>query len=240
MDLYVEVSAYPVEANIPLDLESTPEPPTPECNILSEVLCTTYAKDPYTIVLTAFAGLQLIWVTMLIFVQLVQVARAQTTFENIRGNLHHVPSGAPEALTAALTAGTTSLEGAQLTPSGMGPDPALSDAPAHHHAHSHGFFAQWKRLLGLDTFVATAQAGLGGAPARGLRNPFSRGIITNCKDFWCDGTPVLGSRPTGAAALGREMVDYTKLYDVPPRRTSGMMASGQAASYQRVATEEAV
>ena len=176
------------------------------------------------------------------FVQLVQIARAQTTFENMRGNIHHTPHGIPEALTAAVTAGTTSLEGAQLTTGGLGPDPALPDSSAPHDPRSQGFLSQWKRLLGIDTFFATAQAGLSGSPARRQRNPFSMGLITNCNDFWCDGAPIFGTRTTGAATIGRMAVDYTKLYELPPRRRHpGTVApSSGNVGYQSVPGEDVV
>ncbi len=107
--------------------------------------------------------------------------------------------------------------------------------------HHEGVFTQWKRLLGLDTFYATAQAGLSGKRVRHEGNPFSRGIITNCRDFWCDGAPIFTARGTGAAALGGEPVDYTQLYETPPRmRRTRMTASRQESGYERVAGDEAV
>lgn len=225
------------------DLAALPTSGPSQCNIISDSLCAVLTKDPYTIVLTTFTCLQLTWVTMLIVVQLVQIARAQTTFENMRGNVHRSPPGGSEAITSALLAGTTSLEGAELTSAGMGPDPALPvDGPGDgpHRARREGFFSQWKRLLGLDTFAATAHAGLFNRRTprtRRDRNPFSRGLVTNCADFWCDGSPVLGRRETGSARLGGRHVNYTKLYDVPPPvRPSPLTMRAQAGGgdYQRV------
>ena len=237
---------------ITTDLKNLPSTGSPHCNILSESLCLTYTKDPYTIVLTMFACLQLTWVTMLILVQLLQVARAQTTFENMRGHTHHLTRGGPEFITSALVAGTTSLEGAQVTPAGMGPDPALvSDSShrgegqqgRHHGPRREGFLSQWKRLLGLDTFMATAQAGLSSGTGAGhqSRNPFSRGMVTNCKDFWCDTEPIFGKRQTGSAMLGGQAVDYTKMYDTPPRMRHPMtMQPHDGGRYQSVAVDDVV
>ncbi|KAI9782303.1 MAG: palmitoyltransferase akr1 [Peltula sp. TS41687] len=219
-------------------LESLPALGTPQCNLLSDSFCSILMKDPYTIVLTIFTALQLTWVTMLIIVQLVQIGRAQTTFENMRGNIHH--ARVPEAITSTLAAGTTSLEDAQLTPAGMGPDPVLPGP--HHRPHQHeGFFTQWKRLLGLDTFVATAQSGFGGSTRDRNRNPFSRGIIRNCQDFFCDGSPVFGRRrDTGSAMLGGETVNYARLYDTPPRTRQHRMRmrSEQGGEYQSVGGDD--
>lgn len=198
-------------------------------------------KDPYTIVLTIFTALQLSWVTMLIIVQLVQIGRAQTTFENMRGHIHHAGHGVPEAITSTLVAGTTSLEEAQLTPDGMGPNPVVNSGQGHNRPHREGFFSQWKRLLGLDTFVATAQSGFSGSGSRRDRNPFSRGVITNCKDFFCDGAPIFGRRETGSTMLGREVVNYTRLYDTPPRSRHMMRIRPQeGGEYQSVPGDESV
>ena len=225
-----------------LDLDQLPKPASSQCNILSEALCDVILRDAFTVVLTIFACLQLIWLTMLLIVQFVQIARAVTTFESMKGRHHH-DHGASEAITSAITAGTTTMEGAQLTSAGHGPDPALP--PDHSHAHSHreGFLGHWKKLLGLDTFVATATGGFNGPRNQRMskQNPFSRGIITNCKDFLCDPAPVFGKRDTGSAILGGEMVNYGSMYESPPRMRSRPSRQGHGVGvYHSVEGEDAV
>ena len=134
--------------------------------------------DPFTLILVIWTALQMTWVTMLLFVQLVQISRAMTTYENMLGSHHDYGSRASEAITSALTTGTLSREGAQLGESGLGPDPALplTHAPGGHQHHG-GCFDQWKKILGVDNFVETLQ----GYRERGNRrrrnqNPFSRGM----------------------------------------------------------------
>ncbi|MCJ1395950.1 palmitoyltransferase akr1 [Xylographa bjoerkii] len=193
-------------------LENSPAPTISQCNILAESICKIILRDTFTVVLTLWTSLQLTWVTMLLFVQLVQISRATTTFENMRGH-DRQGSRASEAITAALTSGSTSMSGAQLNPPNSDP---------HGHGHSHhpkeGYFAQWKKLLGLDTFLATAQDGLEGSRrSRRRQNPFSRGIITNCKDFWCDPAPIFGKRDTGTAMLDGQVVNYARMYETPAR-----------------------
>ena len=173
---------------------------------------------------------------MLLFVQLIQIARAVTTTESMRGNIHH-ESKIGEAVTAMATSGSTSMSGAQLTNTGLGPDPAM---PIHkdRRPRKEGFFAQWKKLLGLDTFMATAQ---GTTASRRRGNPFSRGIITNCQDFWCDPAPYFGKRDTGAAILGGEAVNYTRMYEVPSRmRMRQPRANPEGGMYHSVDSEDAV
>ena len=179
--------------------------------------------------LAAWATLQLTWVTMLLAVQFVQISRAKTTYESMRGRTEH-SSRASEALTAALTSGSTSMAGAQLLHSSM--------PHGHSHPHHHeGCFAQWKKLLGLDTFLATAQDGLeSGSRRRRGRHAFSRGIVTNCRDFWCDPAPVFGKRELGDAMLDGKVVNYARMYEVPPRmRRRG--AEEEGGVYSSVAGE---
>lgn len=217
------------------DLEIIPPPTETYCEILSPDLCAILSKDTFTIITNAFATLQLTWVTMLVVVQLVQISRAQTTFENMRGQMH--VHGAAEAITSAMTAGTTSLEDAQLTNTGAGPDPAVGSG-RHGRTRKEGCFEQWKRLLGLDTVIATAMYGSKAAEvqARQQRNPFNHGCVTNCRDFWLDPRPVFGKRENGSALLGGESVNYVSMYDVP-RMTVGR---GGNVRYETIDTDENV
>ncbi len=193
-------------------------------------------RDTFTVVVLIWTGLQMIWVTMLMTVQLVQIARATTTYESMRGTMHG-SSQVATAITAALTTGSTSMDGAQLGNPGMGPNPSVPNRPRP-HAHKEGCFGQWKKLLGLDTFVATATGG--GLPRR-RGNPYSRGVITNCKDFWCDPAPVFGRRENGAAMLDGDVVNYTGMYETPPKRKLRRpRGNGDGGAYHSVGGEEAV
>ncbi|OJJ50463.1 hypothetical protein ASPZODRAFT_147975 [Penicilliopsis zonata CBS 506.65] len=153
----------------------------------------------FTLVLDFWVMLQLVWVTMLCAVQLVQVSRNQTTYENMKG--HHVEKTYPstQAFAAALAAGASSLDAAGLSSAGRGPSPAAtataaaagggsgaagtSSGGAHRHGGSRrNCFQQWTVLLGINTFFATARGGFGEGPRVARpRNPFSRGIVTNCQ-----------------------------------------------------------
>ena len=71
-------------------------------------------------------------------------------------------------------------------------------------------------------------------------NPFSQGIVTNCKDFWCDGAPVFAKKEGGFAKLGGERVDYTRLYDVEAIPKLRSASGGGGERYESVGTEEEV
>lgn len=150
---------------------------------------------------------------MLLFVHLTQVGRAITTYETMKGQVHAGP------LMTAVTTGSISADGAQIGPSGGGPDPTGSALNPQRKAKE-GCLTQWSRLLGLDTFYTVAFQGYKGvrdkdAAARQKKsNPFSRGMFRNCQDFWMDG-PFFGRKDGGHALLGGESVDYTSMYDVP-------------------------
>ncbi|KAH6668801.1 hypothetical protein B0J14DRAFT_546993 [Halenospora varia] len=220
------------------DILSSKEGLSSECNLLAPDLCKIVNADPYTLVLCIWAALQLTWVTMLMFVQLVQISRAMTTWENMKGTGHAHGSKASEAITSALTTGTTSRSGAQIGSTGLGPDPALPPANGHgHHHHKEGCFKQWKKILGVDTFVETALPGA--KPTHRNRNPFSNGCLGNCKDFWCDPAPVFGKRENGSAMLGGQVVDYTAMYETPRLMTTRSRGGGGGA-YEAVAHDDSV
>lgn len=206
-----------------------PAPEPASCNILNDTLCSIVLRDSWTWVLTAWATLQLTWVTMLLIVQLVQISRNQTTFENMtRHSIEHsLPNPSSRALTSAVTTGSTSFEAGGLSSTGMGPNPVAAN-PRPGRRRKEGCLAQWKKLLGLDAFMATASDGLAdGGRQRSRQNVFSRGVITNCKDFFCDPSPYFSVRSSGNGMLGGEIINYSQLYDVPLRtragRTGGMM-----------------
>jgi len=216
-------------------LEKRPAPEEASCNILSPELCSILNKDPFTLVLTIWASVQLLWVTMLLIVQLLQIARALTTFEAMRGHSHD--HGPADTVTSFMTTGSISAEGGQITGAGAGPNPS-----GHSHGHEERVSAWvfWKRMFGLDTFIATAVHGSNAAAvqARQRRNLFNRGIFTNCKDFWCDPSPVFGKRENGDAMLDGERVNYTRIYEPPPRMTARRRGDG-GTNYESVNTDDA-
>ncbi|KAG6103730.1 palmitoyltransferase akr1 [Claviceps sp. LM219 group G6] len=196
------------------------------CAVFGPAFCKLINADGYTLLLTIWTNLQLVWVTMLVFTQLVQVSRAMTTFENMTGI--HIR----EATTALTSTGTP------LDPS-LASSAAFSASSAGHAAkHKGGMLKQWSRILGVDPFIETI-TGRGAATGKNKRkkkNPYSRGCVSNCKDFWCDPAPVFGQRENGTAVLGGGKVDYTAMYESPTlMRLTGMRTRG---AYEAVGTEE--
>ncbi len=214
-------------------LDSLPAPSDTTCHILSPALCSFALRDTWTVALSIWTFLQLTWVTMLLIVQSVQIAKNQTTFENMKRHteshdrpLHHpITRGTSHAATSL---NETAAASTRLQPAPRRPDSCLT---------------RWKKLLGLDTFLATASdASTGKIQNRG--NPFSRGVIGNCRDFWCDPAPFFRRRKTAQGYLGGEVVDYAAMYDVPlrlrrsrrGRRNPASARDGMA--YTRVAGQE--
>ncbi|KAI2642509.1 hypothetical protein GGS21DRAFT_498194 [Xylaria nigripes] len=205
------------------------KPGSPECLVLSASFCKVVNSDPYMALLGVWANLQLTWVGMLIFVQLVQVAQAMTTFENRYG----IQDGS-NTFRSAFTS-----TGAPLDPSH--PDAAAPSSTANgpldarkgHHGHKHrGFLQQWSRLLGVDTFLETAS----GKKVQ-KKNPYSQGYVQNCRDFWCDPAPIFGRRENGEAMFGGVQINYTKIYESPAVMRLGVTARRRG-EYEAVANEE--
>lgn len=221
---------------LPPDFSNIDPSVSDQCNLLAPSICRVVNADSYTMILTMWTTLHLTWVTMLLFVQFIQVARAMTTYENMFGVGHHsaaslnsvfTSTGAPLDPSQRPLAGSTALPG------------AAADGQGHGHRHRHkGFLKQWSQLLGVDAFIETATgrgAATGSKNKRRKRNPYSQGCLANCRDFWCDPAPVFGRRDTGAAVLGGHAVNYTDMYESP-----GLMdaSGGRSGGYQPVAGEE--
>ncbi|KAK3947171.1 hypothetical protein QBC32DRAFT_355184 [Pseudoneurospora amorphoporcata] len=217
-----------------------------ECNILAPSLCRIVNADTYSLLTAIWASLQLTWVSMLLFVQFIQVSSAMTTYENIHG----IDNYSAASLNSAFTS-----TGAPLNPPSLpapGPSPAAAGGARHAHGgrhghgkHGHGkqgFIKQWSRLLGVDAFIETA-AGRGAATGKGSKrnkrgNPYSRGCVTNCKDFWCDPNPMFGKHENGAAVLGGVPVNYTDMYESPGVMTASGGGRRRGGGYESVAGEE--
>jgi hypothetical protein len=204
-----------------------------ECNIFGETMCRVVNADAYTLVLVVWGTLQLSWIVMLLIVQLIQVSRAMTTYENMTGagHGHGHDNKAAEAINSALTTAVAGTPAPGAPAHGQGP---------HGHHHHQGCFAQWKKILGVDTFVETAIHGSSGTRnrSRRARNPYSAGCLQNCKDFWCDPAPMFGKRENGEAAFGGAVVNYTTMYETPRMmRASGSDTAGR---YHSVAADDSV
>lgn len=210
-----------------------PHSASEECLMLSPSWCQVLNTDPYTLLLGIWVSLQLTWVSMLLFVQFIQVARAMTTYENMYG----IQDGSATHVTSGFTS-----TGAPLNPSlggnGNAPESAADDPLGAAHRHR-GFWKQWGRLLGVDTFIETA-SGRGAATAKKMRkkrNPYSRGYMQNCRDFWCDPAPVFGRRDTGDAVLGGGKINYTEVYESPASMQLGQ-GGRRRGGYEAVAGNE--
>lgn len=193
--------------------------------------CRIVNAEPYTLFLAIFSSLQLTWVLMLLFVQFVQVMRGMTTYENMYG-------------VADLS--SSSSIGSSVTANGMPLDPnhpnfdVANSAPGHGHGHGHSHTSAlrtWTRLLGVEPFIETVR-GTGAATKKSQRrrNPYSRGCMANCRDFWCDPAPMFGTRDHGSALLGGEPVNYMDMYESPTM--AGLTSARRRGGYEEVAGEE--
>jgi palmitoyltransferase len=187
------------------------EAATSQCRILGPSLCSVVLRDPWTVALTFWAVLQLVWVTMLIVVQTVQICKNQTTYENMKRR-EYAPDRRPAPLLPITTPGAAPTAATSLN------DTAAASTRTHPaQRRPDGFFTRWKKILGLDAFMATASDATHGTAQTRAGNPYSRGVVGNCRDFWCDPAPIFGRRKTGMGYLGGEVVDYAHMYDVPLR-----------------------
>lgn len=163
---------------------------------------------------------------MLLFTQAFQVARAMTTYENMYG-VHD--SGITTAFTS--TGHPLNPNHSSITATGD------SSASGHNHKHKTSRLKSWSRLLGVDPFIETiAGRGAASGKKKSKKNPYSRGCVANCKDFWCDPAPIFGQRENGMAALGGDKVDYTAMYESPTLMQ--LTARRGRDGYEAVGTDE--
>ncbi|ERS98670.1 palmitoyltransferase AKR1 [Sporothrix schenckii 1099-18] len=228
--------------------EAAAVPGYDRCNLLSPSLCVVINADAFTLLVAIWASLQLSWVSMLLFVQFIQVSRAMTTYENMYGvSAHGHGHGGVSALQSAFTSTGAPLDPGHAAAAG---DDGHGHGPGGHghghggHGHSHGgFLKQWSKILGVDTFIetATGRGAASGGPGtkRRNKNPYSRGCLTNCKDFWCDPAPLFGQRETGSALLGGVAVNYTEMYESPRlMEATRRKRNNNGAAYEAVAGDE--
>ncbi|OLL24050.1 Palmitoyltransferase akr1 [Neolecta irregularis DAH-3] len=177
-----------IDELIALDLEAiAPQTIQETCHLLPDSLCTPLITDPFSTLAVLWAVLQLIWLTMLVVVQLHQIAKSITTQELSNLRRFGYMGGSPE-------------------------DHPTN--PCSRHPKT-GAFAKLTRLLGVDQFVDTAKEGLEGKTAStSSANPFDIGCMVNCQDFWCDGTKILGQKG-GMGKIAGKQVDYYRLYMIP-------------------------
>ncbi|KAI1265208.1 hypothetical protein F5Y18DRAFT_61741 [Xylariaceae sp. FL1019] len=212
----------------------SPQSVSTECLVLSEPLCKVINTDAFTVLIGLWGTLQLTWVSMLIFVQFVQVARAMTTYENMYG----IQDGSAASIMSAF-----SSTGAPLDPNhpsaGVPPSAAHDPLGAKKHGHNHrGFLQQWSRILGVDTFIETATGrGAAGQKMQKKKNPYSKGYVQNCRDFWCDPAPMFGRRENGDAMFGGDRINYTDVYESPAAMGLGMTGRRRG-GYEAVAGDE--
>ena len=173
----------------------------PECAVLSPRLCEVVSADPWSVFITIWAALQATWVTMLLSVQLLQIAKAVTTYESMHASSHtHHKLAA--AVTTAVVAGATSTTSAALEAANRGPDPVVAT----------GWWRKTTRLLGVDVFMKTTRK----SGQRKERNPFSSTVVGNCKDFWGGEQPAWRVPKEGGVGLLRgRKVDWGRVYETP-------------------------
>lgn len=227
---FSSVSHAPTDAQ--LDFSNIDPTISDECNILAPALCRVVNADAFTLFLACWVTLQLVWVTMLLFVQFLQVSRAMTTYENMFGMDHKSIA----SLNSAFTSTGAPLDPRQNPPPGAASHGDAAGGHGHAHGHKHkGFLKQWGQLLGVDAFMKTAT---GPKNQRKRKNPYSGGCLTNCRDFWCDPAPVFGRRETGAAVLAGHAVNYTEMYERPTLMEITGARGRRTGGYEAVAGEE--
>ncbi|KAF7730664.1 palmitoyltransferase akr1 [Apophysomyces ossiformis] len=178
---------------------------------LGPTVCGYFARDTWTLSLALWTCLQLSWSVFLLFVQAYQIAVATTTNESANSHRYSYMNkgGGMMAQVASGPAGGTVGSNGPDIPAGHG------HAHAHGHAHGHagGFCPCLQLVAGARALHKTRSrqsVGSGG-------NPFDRGCIMNCIDFWVD------SNEKGPGVINwHELYDIRQLNNSSTRRMPSM------------------
>ena len=211
--------------------------------------------DPYTTLLTIWAGLQLTWVTLLALVQVHQVTRAVTTYESANLQRYGFMGGSNEE---------RFQEGSQ--PTGTAPNTPFQSPEKT--SITKRMLKLCSRTLGIEIFYQSAKDSLFRRRERQRQrrnlNPFDQGsLFRNCSDFWWMdpeagindqqstghrmlqlgwGIGRFGSslKPGASGKVGGQIVDYYHLFEVPravaPMQTAARTVNGT--DYEGVEQEE--
>jgi palmitoyltransferase len=183
--------------------------PSSACLLPSSV-CDLTSTDMFLFSVAAWSTLQLIWTIVLLISQFLQIARQMTTLEV--SNLGRYGFMGSRGGSLATQMGHRHMPPMPVVPhsdsdDNLSGESTPSGVPAHGHNHAHphrhatgcntGFLLQ---LVGFDRFTS-GKAANGLARAGHATNPFSLGVVGNCRDFW---------------TRGRELgVEYDRLYEIP-------------------------
>ena len=190
------------------DFSSLEDSPTtsPTCFLPASV-CRLTAIDMFLFAVAVWSTLQLVWTVVLLASQFVQIARQMTTLEVSNLGRYGFMGGRGGSLATQMSHRHNHNHALQADA-----DDTLSGeaTPTVGHTHAHGRPHQQHgsgcstgflmHLLGFDRFTS-GKAANGLARAGHAANPFSVGIVSNCRDFW---------------TRGRELgVEYDRLYEIP-------------------------
>lgn len=186
------------------------------CFILSEDLCVGTKLAHFHANLLMFCIFQLVWISFLALVQTFQICKGLTTWEF-------------SSLDARFNKG---FNHSTLPRDFDGSMPASAPAQGSDHHHRTSGLGTCGKLLGLDQFALTIKLtyqsifnkNADTGTYSSLNNyeiPTDYGVVQNWKDFWFLGEPewrnLLYLPIEGENNLNGQVVDYYKLYELPPK-----------------------
>ncbi|ODV67098.1 ankyrin [Hyphopichia burtonii NRRL Y-1933] len=186
-----------------------------KCSLLSEEFCIGYHHKPFHFNIMIWCLIQLIWITFLCVVQTFQICKGITTWEfsllnnKIGNSFNH--STLPRDFNNNL-------------------QPSVS---SHNHQHGkNSLLGMCAKLIGLDQFILTIKLTIASlfnksqnsqtfTSLNGVDIPTDYGLKQNWSDFWFLGETkwrnVFYLPIEGENNLNGQVVDYYKLYELPPK-----------------------
>ncbi|CAN6627334.1 palmitoyltransferase Akr1p [Trichomonascus vanleenenianus] len=188
-------------------VDTIPQADEGDCAFAPLVLCTPLKYSSFMTQAIVWAGLQLSWVVVLVFVQLVQVSKGMTTSE--AANLHRF------GFMGADDFSSLPMDHKSVAAAGPGAVEAFK------HARQKRWYSSISKVLGIDQFLSTAQDTFGrGTSHNRSSNPVDYGVVRNCLDFWVPtggGCNVFKVGESGEARLNGQAIDYYTLWEFPSK-----------------------
>ncbi|KAG4304076.1 hypothetical protein PORY_002440 [Pneumocystis oryctolagi] len=184
-----------------------------------ELFCRPFLLDSFTIILALWINLQFVWIVLLFIVQIFQISFSVTT--NEARNLHKYGFMDEIGHDFYNESAKNKLQSILLN----------NQCSHHHNSHKerHHIFWVLLRFLGIHHFLKIINTFRSRFISRlKIRNPYSNGVLSNCRDFWYlgvgkkDGIRIINKRKQvyseGNGYIKGRLVNYYYLYDFPSHK----------------------
>lgn len=206
--------------------------PNNKCSVLSASWCNGWTDSFPLFILNCFCIFQGVWVTVLLILQLVQIAQNKTSYEVLLANKkrpEYYASPVPVELLTELE-NPYEASGGAIEPIGH---PSIDSVMEAAHSPPDVFKLKYVKKAFMPCLKVTGISHFYDMFMKRSRRPnhFNFGWKVNCAEFWCLGNTSksrlslrnffrIQAPDNGETYIGEQLVDYYHLYEYPIKRVS--------------------